>query len=68
SLPLVEAALLSYHSASFVSTTFFKLFSKLFVVVCCPSATFNNIPRCFSINQAFFLKEKKENQYIIFKA
>ncbi|UWS61864.1 hypothetical protein N2384_00435 [Bacillus paralicheniformis] len=44
SLPLVEAALLSYHSASFMSTTFFKLFPKLFVVVCCPSATFNNIP------------------------
>ncbi len=65
SLPLVEAALLSYHSASFMSTTFFKLFPKLFVVVCCPSATFNNIPRCFSINQAFFLKREKKKTSIL---
>ncbi len=65
SLPLVEAALLAYHSASFMSTTFFKLFPKLFVVVCCPSATFNNIPRCFSINQAFFKKREKKKTSIL---
>ncbi|MEC1919387.1 hypothetical protein, partial [Bacillus velezensis] len=63
-LPLVEAALLSYHSASFMSTSFFKLFPKLFVV-CCSSATFNNIPRCLSINQAFFKKREKKKTSIL---
>ncbi|MGY0108742.1 hypothetical protein, partial [Bacillus velezensis] len=66
SLPLVEAALLSYHSASFMSTTFFKLFPKLFVVVCCSSATFNNIPRCLSINQAFFLKKERKRKPVYY--